>query len=134
MDIEKIVSYWMEASDENYLSMKNIVSKNENHWALFIGHLCIEKLLKAVYVYRNNESSVPFSHNLPRLAELAQLVMDNDMFEKLATITSFNIGARYPDYENRFTKLCTDDFTAMQVKVIEEVRAWLKQQIPESLS
>ena len=40
--------------------------------------------------------------------------------------TQFNISARYDDYKESFNKKCTDEYTTMQIKNIEEVRIWLK--------
>lgn len=36
------------------------------------------------------------------------------------------MSARYDDYKKEFYAKCTDEYTAKQVKNIEEVRTWLK--------
>ena len=46
--------------------------------------------------------------------------------EKIQVINTFNIGARYDDYKNTFEQKCTDEYTNIQIKNIEEVRTWLK--------
>ncbi len=61
------------------------------HWALFMGHLVLEKLLKVCYVKITKEHA-PRVHDLLRLANLCQLEIDNEMADNLDTITTFNIG------------------------------------------
>jgi len=57
---------------------------------LFIGHISLEKLLKALYVKMNNEHA-PYSHNLFRLAELCKVKTSSEYTDWLDEITSFNI-------------------------------------------
>ena len=40
----------------------------------------------------------------------------------------FYNNARYDDYKKSFANKCTNDYTAEQVKNIEEVQKWLKEQ------
>ena len=49
-NIDSIVEHWLESSNQNYVTMQNLILTKENAWALFLGHLVIEKLLKALYV------------------------------------------------------------------------------------
>ena len=70
---------------------------------IIFGHLLIEKLLKAHYVLKNGEYP-PYIHNLLRLAELSKLYITDDQKEYLATVTAFNINARYDDYKMSFNK------------------------------
>ncbi len=49
-DINSIVQHWRESSEMNYSTMRNLIKTNEHSWALFMGHLVIEKLIKALYV------------------------------------------------------------------------------------
>ena len=53
MESKELVKYWVESSDRDYESMiKNYESKQYT-WALFIGHLVLEKLLKGIYAKIN---------------------------------------------------------------------------------
>ncbi len=62
-DIEKIIDYWTESSGQNYTTMTNLLKSKDYSWALFIGHLVIEKLLKAHYVKKSKETCP--SHTRP---------------------------------------------------------------------
>ncbi len=47
-DIDSVIQHWRESSEQNYSTMQNLIKTNEYSWALFMGHLVIEKLIKAL--------------------------------------------------------------------------------------
>ncbi len=93
-----------------------------------IGHLVIEKMLKAFYT-RDNKESTPKVHNLVQLADATKLELTREQQEFLLEVNTFNIEARYPDYEYDFYKKCTREFTESNLKKIKEFHAWLKSRI-----
>lgn len=94
-----------------------------------MGHLVIEKLLKGLYAKNNpNNPIAPKIHNLILLSQKANLEVPSEIRPKIQTINTFNISSRYDDYKRTFDKKCTDDYTSEQVKNVEEVRKWLKEQ------
>jgi len=128
MDKKAIVRYWVVTSDRDYKTMKNLFDSSDYHWGLFIGHLVLEKLLKAIYV-QNIGINPPRIHDLVRLAEKCNIDVDNKMLDKLEIITRFNLNVRYPDYQQQFYKICTKDFSLEARKFIDEVRLWLQSLI-----
>ena len=126
----ELINYWLESSDRDYESMiKNYESKQYT-WALFIGHLVLEKLLKAIYAKINIDNPYPPKiHNLNILAEKCGLELSEEQSKILITCNSFNIATRYEDYKNEFYNKCTDEFTSEQINNIEEVRKWPKKQL-----
>ena len=122
-----LMNYWIESSDEDYDTMMYMKAGKKNTWCLFMGHLVIEKLLKALYA-RNNKNApyAPKSHDLLHLAEKTELELTDRQEDLLDTITRFNMNARYDDYKKEFYLKCTDEYTEQQLKNIEEVRIWLK--------
>ncbi len=125
-----LMNYWIESSDRDYESMKKNFETKQYTWALFIGHLTIEKLLKALYAKVNSDSPYPPKiHNLVILAERCKIELDDKKTTILMTCNSFNISARYEDYKNEFYIRCTEEYTSEQIKNIEEVRTWLKEML-----
>jgi HEPN domain-containing protein len=53
MTREDLVKYWTESSDKDFDSMNRMFDSGDYHWSLYVGHLVIEKLLKAYYVQKN---------------------------------------------------------------------------------
>ena len=124
-----LMKYWFESSDSDFDTMKVLFENHKNTWCLFIGHLVIEKLLKCLYAKNNPENPIsPKIHNLILLSQKANLEVPNEIKEKIQVINTFNISARYDDYKKTFEEKCTNEYTTLQFKNIEEVQKWLKEQ------
>jgi len=128
MTKEELIRYWVDSSDENYQSMLTMFQAGEYMWSLFIGHLAIEKLLKASYIMAVSRE-VPRTHDLHKLAVLAGLDLTDNRKDALQYITLFNIETRYEDYKKDFYRKCTKEFAAQNIEKIKELREWLKQRI-----
>ena len=66
-------------------------------WSLFVGHLALEKILKAHWVKNNAADIPPKIHHLVRLANEAKLSLTDEQSEFLADVNGFNTEARYPE-------------------------------------
>jgi HEPN domain-containing protein len=128
LDIDSIIQHWMESSDSDYNTMLNLFNSADYNWALFLGHLVIEKLLKALYVKKFNKHAV-FGHDLLRIASKLDLDLSDEQSEWLDRLTTFNINTRYDSYKQEFIKLCTREFAEDWKLKIEELRRWLKKQL-----
>jgi len=124
-DAENIFNYWIESSEKDFKTMLDLHETKNNQWALFIGHLVIEKLLKALYLKRTNDYP-PLIHDLRRICEKANIELDDNQKIILDSISRFNIKARYDDYKQSFYTLCTDSFTNEWIEKIKECRLWIK--------
>lgn len=125
----ELFNYWIESSDEDYETMKILYNAQKFTWSLFLGHLVIEKILKGIYARENKENPIaPKTHDLILLASKSKLNIPTNIKEKLVIINTFNISARYDNYKRNFYNKCTLDYTINQIKNIEEVRKWLKEQ------
>jgi HEPN domain-containing protein len=128
MTKDKVIDYWLNSSNTDLKAMKSLFRSGHYIWALFLGHLVIEKLLKAVYV-KNIDTNVPYIHNLTKVAEEAKLELTEEQKDFLDEVTTFNIKARYPDYKGRFYKKATKKFTEHYIKEIKEFRRCLIKNI-----
>ena len=50
IDKVRIIYYWIESSENDFKTMNDLYQTKNNSWALFMGHLVIEKLLKALFI------------------------------------------------------------------------------------
>lgn len=128
MKKKEIINYWIKISDKDYKTMNNLFKSGDYHWALFLGHLVIEKLLKAYFVKKVNRYP-PYTHNLLQIATKSNLPVDDEQKDFLDLLTSFNIIARYADYKLKFYKQCTKQFTTLSIDKIKKIRLWLKKLI-----
>jgi HEPN domain-containing protein len=123
---EEIIEFWLKSSDKDFITMNILFKEKQYSWSLFIGHLVIEKLLKAYYV-QNVDTKSPLTHDLVRIAEKSGLELNNKQKEFFATVTTFNINARYDDYKSEFYKICTRKFTESWHNEIMNYRKWIKE-------
>ncbi len=127
-DKDKLIKYWTDSSDEDFDTMMTMYENKKFNWALFVGHLMIEKLLKALYV-KINDDYPPYTHNLLRLAEKCNLELTDEQRMFLVAVTAFNINARYDDYKMSFQQICTPEFTTTWIENLKINRQWIKKQI-----
>jgi HEPN domain-containing protein len=127
-ETQRVVDYWVTESEEALEVAHHLIEKGDYSYALFFGHLAVEKLLKALHAYRHQQHAPPI-HNLLRLARLAELEPNEAQTEALITISAFNIETRYPDLKRDFRARCTPEFTARHMETIEWILAWLRSHL-----
>ena len=127
-NIERFVNHWIESSDRDFNTMNNLYKSKDYNWALFIGHLVIEKLLKAKYIQNKQEHPIPI-HDLTRIAAKAGIECSDNILNQLDTITTFNINVRYENFKQNFYLKCTNEFTKYWIDQITELRIWIKSQL-----
>lgn len=121
-----LMNFWLEASNNDYETMKLLFEGGKYTWSLFIGHLVIEKLLKALYAKNNkSEPYAPKIHDLLYLVEKIGLNITENQENDLSEITRFNIDGRYDDYKNSFYNLCTKEYTENSINKISNIRNWI---------
>ncbi len=125
LDMKKVVAHWLATSDDDFKTMEKLYDAQSYHWALFLGHISLEKLLKGYYV-KHLGKHAPTINNLYRLVELSDIELSDQYSDRLDTITSFNINARYDNYKREFYNLCTQEYTETWINRIMELRQWIK--------
>ena len=127
-DVEKTVSYWHEGAEYDVGVAEAMEEKRKYPHALFMGHLALEKLLKALVV-KTTQQHAPYTHSLPLLAEKSGIKIPKRTMKRLARFMEFHFEARYPDEQKKFYKKCTKVFATKKMKEIKEVYAWLKKKL-----
>jgi len=61
-----LIEYWINSPEKDFKTMNDLFNTKNNHWALFMGHLVIEKLAKALYV-KQMADYPPLLHDLRRI-------------------------------------------------------------------
>ncbi len=121
VDKQDYIKYWLKTSEDDLSSMESTFNVGNYDWALFIGHLSLEKILKALWV-KNNESDIPpKTHNLKKIADEAKYPATEGEALLLLEINDFNLEARYPDYKFDFHKKCTKEFAENYITKIKEL-------------
>lgn len=125
MEQQKQIEYWKKASELDLQSAIDIYESGKNfHFSLFLCHLSIEKILKALVVKFTNDFP-PKSHNLLRLAELSRIDCDDETLTLLEELSQFQLSTRYPDEMFSVHKLATKEFTTTKLEKVKELAKWL---------
>jgi len=120
MRVEEEIKYWIDLARYDLGVAGSLLKARKYVYALFFGHLVVEKMLKAVFVKRRGTSPPP-THNLVRLANDASIVLSEEDREFLRGLVEFNIEARYPRDAEKIRKICTKRFAD---EMVRRVRKW----------
>jgi HEPN domain-containing protein len=127
-DVEKVYRYWLTSSDSDYEVLLNLFQSRNYNWALFLGHIVLEKLIKAYFV-KKTCTHAPHSHDLRLLAKKCEMEISDDVALQLDVITGFNINARYDSLKEDFQKKCTPEFSGEWINNIKTLRQWIKEKL-----
>jgi HEPN domain-containing protein len=127
-DIDKTISYWFRGAKYD-MGVANAMFKTQKYpYALFMGHLAIEKLLKALVV-KCTKNHAPFSHSLPYLAERSGIKIPSPVLLGLREFMEFHFEARYPDATKLFYEKCTKPYTTAKLREMKKVFQWIKTKL-----
>jgi HEPN domain-containing protein len=129
MDKQDYIKYWVKTSEDDLFSMESIFNSGNYDWSLFIGHLSLEKILKALWVKNNVSDIPPKTHNLKKIADEAKYMMSEEEAILLLEINDFNLETRYPDYKFDFHKKCSKEFAEGYIVKIKELHKCIVSQI-----
>ena len=107
---------------------KTLFKSGKYDWCLFIAHLVLEKMLKALYV-KNVGKLPPRIHDIVWMADMAKVEFDEPTLEFMDAVNTFNISTRYPDEKLKFYKMCTHEFTRENFQHIKEIYKCLLKKI-----
>jgi HEPN domain-containing protein len=127
-DIEKTVQYWLDGAEYDMDVAIAMFKTKKYPYALFMGHLALEKLLKAVVV-KTTRKHAPYTHSLSLLAEKLEIEIPVKIIKRLVRFMEFHFEARYPEAQKKFYKKCTKEFTNRKMQEIREVYKWLKEKL-----
>ena len=123
------IKYWLQISKHD-LKTANVMFENKRYdWCLFLGHLILEKILKAFWVRDNKGDIPPKIHKLDKIASETKLQLNNKELDFLKELNEFNLETRYPDYKLKFYKICTKKYTENYFKKIKEFYKCLLKKI-----
>ena len=125
-DVEKIVSYWENHSEYDIKTAKSMFDTKRYPYCLFMCHLSVEKLLKAIYA-KKHEKHAPYLHNLVELAKRTDIDFSDEHKKLLADLSLFSIEARYPEWKSNFYKTATRSYTEKYYTDTKKFYLWLKK-------
>ncbi len=123
-DVTKTIKYWLESAVYDLETAKSLLESKRFPYALFFGHLALEKILKA-FVVKATEQHAPFTHSLILLAKNTKIDLPDSMLDRLAEYMEFHLESRYPDEKKDFYEKCTEEYSREKIDEIEDTYNWL---------
>ena len=128
MTQQESVAFWSnKAKDE--LETANIMFNSAKYlYTGFMCHQCIEKALKAYYIYVHDERQ-PYQHNLEKLANMANLFdkLDDSKMQTLKKLQPLYIATRYEDEKNAIAERLTKPYCNELLAGTEVLLEWILQ-------
>ena len=120
INVKKIVEYWRKTADYDYETMLYLFRGKRYLYSLFLGHIILEKILKAL-VAQETKKQAEYTHDLARLRKAAKINLSPDQVDLLYEANEFNIRSRYPDIKLKFHERCTKEYTENYLKKIKKL-------------
>ena len=127
-DVAKTVEYWLRGASYDLDTGKSLLEAKRFPYALFFGHLALEKVLKALVV-KATQVHAPYTHSLALLATRTNVEIPESVLDRLAEYTEFHLEARYPDEKKEFYEECTEEFAAKTFEDMENLYRWLTKRL-----
>lgn len=125
------IQFFIKESDRHWDAANSLYKTQHYDWSLFVAHLSLEKLLKALII-KKTQQAAPFMHNLQDLARRAEVDLTKEQVKNLGEITTFNIEARYDTIRLDFYKRCTRSYAEKWLSIIKELKIWLAQELKKT--
>jgi HEPN domain-containing protein len=124
------VKYWIEISDDDLKASATMLAGGHYLYVGFMCHQCIEKIFKAAYEYRINDTP-PFIHDLVQIADKAGIseILTKEQTDLLEQLNPLNIRARYPDYKKKLASELTKSICENLIVNTQKLQQWTKETI-----
>lgn len=130
MTQEEKVAYWLDIADYDFDTAIAMLNTGRWLYVAFMCHQVIEKTLKA-YWCATQENEPPYVHNHKQLAVGSGLYeyMNEEQKDFLATISTFNIQARYPEYKSQILKILNKHTCAQIIEGTKDLQIWIRKRL-----
>lgn len=129
MTKQEHISYWLKSADNDFDTAQYLFDGGRYLYALFFGHLYLEKICKALWVKNNSENYPPKIHNLITLVQQANIELSESDLEFMAIINRYQLSARYPDYVQTMMKEVTKSSAEETISRVKTIAQCLKEKL-----
>lgn len=126
--MEEDIKYWVDLADYDLETAKVMLDSGRYIYVLFMCQQAIEKILKA-HVVRTTQKFPPRLHNLVRLLELSELILDEENKKFLEKLNYYYISSRYPEDRKELAKEVNKQLAREYYNNSEELFKWLKTKL-----
>lgn len=124
--MKKTTQNWINTSDYDFKTAESLLKAKRYVYVIFMCHLAIEKILKAIISELQNETP-PYSHNLKRLAQLGKIDLPDDLKVFINEINLKSVPTRYPEDLEKLSRQLDSAAAKRYLLESKRILEWLKQ-------
>jgi len=129
MTNEQHIQFLIKQADEDIGATEALLKAGYYGQTLFWAHLTLEKLCKALWVFKNGSENYPYVHNLLRLLKECNVELTDEQKLFYAEMNQFQAAGRYGDYLQKLESTVTSDVCEKLMLEVKNQILWIKQQM-----
>ena len=129
MDKKTLIEFLIHQADDDFGAAEALLKAGYFAQSLFWGHLVLEKLLKALWIYRNDDENYPHIHNLLRLLKECNIEPIDKQIILFAEMNQFQATGRYGDTLLKLESTVSKETCSSLFFEIEKQIIWIKGQM-----
>ena len=124
------IKYWINIAEYDLETAQVMLDGRRFLYVGFMCHQVVEKMLKAYFVFINNENP-PYIHNLSLLAEKSGIleIMTEEQKDFMDLLEPLNIEARYPKDKMRLLRSLNSELCKDILQKTRDLCQWIKKQL-----
>ena len=126
--MKKATKNWIATSDYDLETAESLLSAKRKIYVIFMCHLSIEKLLKAVFTEKRGKMP-PYTHDLIYLAELCGITLPGRLRNFMELINDKSVPTRYLEDISALNKQFSLNQTRIYLRKTRVLIRWLKQNL-----
>jgi len=124
--MRKDTENFLFSSEYDLTTAQHMLKTGRYIYVVFMCHIAIEKLLKAIVAEITNKTP-PKTHNLLYLVKLANLFIPQELFDFIAKINNSSVVTRYPEDFKMLITSYPEEIVREYHENTEKVLKWLRQ-------
>jgi HEPN domain-containing protein len=116
---------WLASAEYDFETAKHMLSSQRYIYVVFLCHLAVEKMLKAI-ASEVHSKSPPRTHDLIFLNRYAEVIFEPGHYEIVSKLNNASVPTRYPSDMKNILSEYTEEVANTYLKQTEEVIKWLK--------
>lgn len=127
--MEKIIQNWVDTSNYDIKTAEAMYRAGRYIYVVFMCHLAMEKMLKALVAKKQPEDMPPKTHNLIHLAQRVNVSPPEELRDFFQRIDNVSIVTRYPEDLQKLKKEFDKNTTRRILTDTKKIVKWLKQHL-----
>jgi HEPN domain-containing protein len=127
--MNRVVRNWAATANYDLRTAEAMYKAGRYLYVVFMCHLAIEKMLKAILAQQYPEDVPPKIHNLIHLAQKTEMTLPDNLKDFFQRIDNVSVATRYPEDLRTLSKEFNQDTAKRILTETKRMIKWLKQHL-----